>query len=429
MQQTDKTIKSGTTTNWAGNLSYGTTDIQAPGEIGDLQQIISKSQKLRALGSRHSFNRIADSRDQLVSLENMNRIVELDTVAHTVTIEAGCRYGDIAPFLDSHGYALHNLASLPHITVAGAISTATHGSGMRNESLASAVQGIELIDRKGDRHTISRQSDPETFDGMVVSLGTLGVMSKFTLNLVPRFDIQQSVYLDLPTESLQDNFPAIMGDAYSISLFTDWNPEKISEVWIKRKSDDDTPAAEFFGATLASEDVHPIHGESAENVTIQRGIAGTWYERLPHFKMGFKPSAGAELQSEFFVPVEHAVEAITAMQKLHPVIKPHLLVSELRTIAADNFWLSPFYKRNSVALHFTWKQHTEDVMKLLPEIESALLPFEPRPHWGKVFTMSPDSIRVCYERMEDFKQVASHFDPDEKFRNDFVNDIIFNGKA
>lgn len=415
--------------NWAGNLTYGTSQILRPTNIEAVQQIVSESQKLRVLGSKHSFNRIADSNHRLVSLEKLNRILDLDTKSNLVTIEAGCRYGDIAPVLDKSGFALHNLASLPHITVAGAISTATHGSGILNRSLASAVQAIEFVDANGELHQCSAASHPDIFEGLVVSLGTIGVITKLTLNLLPRFDMQQYVYLDLPMESLKANFEAILTAAYSISLFTDWDANNISEVWVKRKSESTDVASEFFGAILAMEDVHPIHGESAENVTTQRGIPRTWYERLPHFKMGFKPSAGAELQSEYFVPFEHAIDAITAIQQLQVTIKPHLLVSEIRTIAADTFWLSPFYQRKSVALHFTWKQHTEAVRQLLPLIEAALKPFDVRPHWGKLFTMPSDAIQKCYERLEDFKKLASRFDPAGKFRNDFITDYIFNGKA
>lgn len=326
--------------------------------------------------------------------------------------------------LHNEGFALPNLASLPHITVAGAVATATHGSGVGNQSLASAVSAIELVKGNGDIVKLSRASDPDIFDGMVVSLGAMGIVTSLTLDLQPSFDMKQFVYLDLPIASLKADFHNMLASAYSISLFTDWTSDKIAEVWIKQRADDSRQTM-FGDARLASEDVHPINGESAENVTTQRGIPGPWFDRLPHFKMGFKPSAGAELQSEFFIPLEYAVEGISAMQELSALIRPCLLISEIRTIAPDNFWMSPFYHRAAVAFHFTWKQETEKVMGILPAIESALKPFGVRPHWGKLFTLAPAYIQRQYERLDDFRELVDRFDPKHKFRNDYIAQYIF----
>jgi xylitol oxidase len=414
--------------NWAGNITYSTTKIDRPSSVEEIQELVRDHASLRTLGSRHSFNRIADSSQLLVSMENMQEVLALDKVQHQVKIQSGCRYGDIALFLHENGYALHNLASLPHITVAGAVATATHGSGVKNQSLASAVSALEFVDGRGQLVTVSRQESPDIFDGMVVSLGAIGIVTSLTLDLQPAFEMKQTVYLDLPFSSLQKDFLKIVSSAYSISLFTDWTSNTVGEVWVKQKSDE-ACTERIEDALAATEDVHPIHGESAVNVTTQRGIAGPWYERLPHFKMGFKPSAGAELQSEFFMPLEMAVDAMRALQELSALIKPVLLISEIRTIAADNFWMSPFYHRTSVAFHFTWKQEVERVMKVLPVIEAALMPFGVRAHWGKLFTLSPGYIGSQYEKLQDFKALLKRFDPEGKFRNDYVNNYVFNGQA
>jgi xylitol oxidase len=347
--------------NWAGNLAYSTTRVHQPKTVEEVQTIVQQCARLRVLGSRHSFNTIADSPANLVTLEAMKQVVALDKTAHTITVESGARYGDIALFLHENGYALPNLASLPHITVVGACATATHGSGIKNRSLAWAVSAFEFIDSRGEVITLSRKKNADVFDGAVVSLGALGVVTKVTLDLLPAFGMEQVVYLDLPVEALKDHFEAIQASGYSVSLFTNWQNKNISEVWIKNITVADgkaTRQTEWYGARLATEHVHPISGESAENVTEQLGIPGAWYERLPHFKMGFKPSAGTELQSEYFVPIEHAYAAITALEKLHQKLSPHLYISEIRTIAADDYWLSPFIRRPSVAFHFTWKQDT-----------------------------------------------------------------------
>jgi alditol oxidase len=414
--------------NWAGNLTYSTSNVHYPTSVEEVQAVVRGCQKLRVLGSRHSFNRIADSAVNLVSLQEMKRVVALDKTAHTITVEAGVRYGDIAPYLEENGYALPNLASLPHITVVGACATATHGSGVNHGSLASSVSALEFVSAGGDVVTLSRKRDGEQFLGAVVNLGALGVITRMTLDLVPTFQMQQVVYLDLPMEALPQNFEAIQAEGYSVSLFTDWTAKNIGEVWIKSKTVEDSPfaaASELFGARLASETVHPIAGQSAENVTEQRGIPGSWYDRLPHFKMGFKPSAGAELQSEFFVPIQHAYEALTALEKLHERLTPSLYISEIRTVAADDLWLSPFYQRPSVAFHFTWKQDIEAVMRLIPLIEESLAPYGPRPHWGKLFTMPPALLQQQYERLDDFRQLALRYDPAGKFRNEYLDRNIF----
>lgn len=413
--------------NWAGNLTYSTTNVYRPASVEDVQAIVRHCKKLRVIGSRHSFNTIADSPANLVCLEAMKRVVTLDKTTHTVTVESGARYGDIAIFLHENGYALPNLASLPHITIVGACATATHGSGSKNSSLASAVSAIEFVDGSGEVVTLSKERNAEVFAGAVVNLGALGVVTKVTLDLVPTFQVKQVVYLDLPMTALQESFDVIQEEGYSVSLFTNWQNNNIGEVWIKSKAGtggNATTRSDLFGAKQAAENVHPISGESAANVTEQLGVPGAWYERLPHFKMGFKPSAGTELQSEYFVPIEHAYTAMRAIETLWEKLLPHLYISEIRTIAADACWLSPFYQRPSVAFHFTWKQHAA-IVNLLPLIEEQLAPFSPRPHWGKLFTLSPKQLQQQYPKLGDFRQLVQHYDPMAKFRNAFLDDYLF----
>jgi alditol oxidase len=360
-------------------------------------------------------------------LQNLNKVVSLDAASNTVTVEAGMKYGELAPYLHENGYALHNLASLPHISIAGAIATATHGSGIKNGNLSTGVSAIEFVNAAGDLVSLSKKKDGELFNGAVVALGALGVVTKLTLDLQPTFNMTQVVYRNLPMSELENNFETIMSGGYSVSLFTDWKNKNINEVWIKSRAvDGDTIAApELFGAKLATQNLHPIETEQAENCTDQMGVPGPWYERMPHFKMGFKPSAGKELQSEYFVPIEHAYEAMMAMEKLHEKITPHLFISEIRTVNADDLWLSPCYKQTCAVLHTTWKQEVDTVMSLLPLIEEQLAPFNARPHWAKLFTMQPPVLQSRYEKLNDFKQLISQYDPNGKFRNDFLNRNLY----
>jgi xylitol oxidase len=381
----------------------------------------------KALGSKHCFNNIADSPDSQISTRYLNQLVSIDEVQDRVTIQGGVRYGDISPHLHQRGFALHNLASLPHITVAGACATATHGSGDQNGNLATAVNEIELVLADGSLMTINREDDPEFFHAAVVGLGAFGIITKLSLDLQPTFTMRQDLFQDLPLDSFAENFDEIMSAGYSVSLFTDWMDQKISQVWIKRRIDRQPQdlGSEFFGARAATRNLHPITALSAENCTEQMGVEGPWWNRLPHFKMGFTPSSGDELQSEFFVPRSNAVEAILALEKKRDLIHPQLQISELRSIAADNFWMSPCYQQDSIAIHFTWKPNWPEVQKLLPMIEKELAPFNVKPHWGKLFTLEPDVLRSRYERAEDFLALAEVYDPEGKFRNAFLDLNIY----
>jgi len=414
--------------NWAGNLEYSTDRLYSANSLEQVRSYVQAQSRLKVLGSRHCFNDIADSTHNFLSLKSMDQVTALDPVARTVTVDAGMTYGQLCPYLDSKGFALHNLASLPHISIAGACSTATHGSGEKNGNLATAVSALEFVTAAGDVVKLSRQQDGETFRGAVVGLGALGVITRVTLDVQPAYQMRQYVYENLPLAAVKDHFDAIEASGYSVSLFTDWQNQRFSEVWIKSREEKGQafdPAPEFFGARRATKNLHPISALSAENCTEQMGVPGPWYERLPHFRMGFTPSAGKELQSEYFVPRPHAVEAILAVERLRDQVTPHLLITEIRAIAADNLWMSPCYQQPCVTIHFTWKQDWPAVGKLLPVIEKELAPFNARPHWGKLFTTSPEQLKSIYKKLPDFLELSKKYDPQGKFRNEFLSRNIF----
>jgi xylitol oxidase len=415
-------------TNWAGNIAYSTDRLQTAASLQQVQDYVKTQTKLKVLGTRHCFNNIADSKDGFLSLKPMDNVIALDPAKRTVTVAAGITYGQLCPYLDAKGFALHNLASLPHISVAGACATATHGSGQKNGNLSTAASWLETVTADGRVVNLSRERDGETFNGAVVGLGALGVVTRVTLDIQPSFMMRQYVYEDLPLSQLKEHFDAIEGSAYSVSLFTDWQKQRINEVWIKTRLENGqefhaTP--DFFGAKLATRNMHPIAALSAENCTEQMGVPGPWYERLPHFRMGFTPSAGKELQSEYFVPRPHAVEAILAVERLRDQVGPSLLITEIRTIAADHLWMSPCYQQDCVTIHFTWKPDWPSVSKLLPVIEAELAPFHARPHWGKLFTTSPAVLKGIYGRMPEFIELSQRYDPHGKFRNEYLNKNIF----
>ncbi len=416
--------------NWAGNLQYSTSHVYYPETVSQVQDYVKRFDKMRPLGSRHSFNTIADSKENQISTRALNKIVSLDKAKNSVTIESGIKYGELCQYLDENGFALHNMASLPHISVGGACATATHGSGIKNGNLSTGVSAIEFINASGELITLSK-NDGESFYGAVVNLGALGIVTRLTLDLLPSFKMQQIVYRNLPMEELRNNFEAIMSSGYSVSLFTDWKNKNVNEVWIKSLVEEGSEAfhfsPEFYSAILADKNMHPVEDQPAGNCTEQMGVPGQWYERLPHFKMGFTPSTGKELQAEYFVPFEHGYEAMMAVEKLHEKISPHLFISEIRTIAADRFWMSPCYAKDCVAIHTTWKQEWDTVNKLLPLMEEQLAPFQPRPHWAKLFTLTPSNLQSRMEKLNDFRDLIKQHDPNGKFRNDFLEKNLFGG--
>ncbi|WP_214412360.1 FAD-binding protein [Sphaerisporangium fuscum] len=418
-------------TNWARNITFQAADVERPSSLDELRGLVARSAKVRVLGSGHSFNEIADSTGTLLSLEGLPPAVEIDTAAATVRVAAGVRYAELGRRLHDKGYAVHNLASLPHISVAGSVATATHGSGDGNGNLATAVTAIEMVTADGDVVVLRREEDGDRFRGAVVGLGALGAVVALTLDIVPAFEVRQRVYEGLPAEALDDHFDDIMSRAYSVSLFTDWRTPRINQVWVKERVDGDTGSASpgpLFGALPADGPRHPVPGMSAVHCTEQLGVPGPWFERLPHFRPDFTPSSGEELQAEYLLPRRHAAEALRALRVIGDRIAAVLQISEIRTIAADELWLSPSHRQETVGLHFTWIKDAAAVLPVLGMIEERLAPFGARPHWGKLFTMAPGDLRARYERMDDFCALARHYDPSGTFTNDFVARYVFGGR-
>jgi len=415
-------VDNGTVTigkNWAGYHEYTATMLHRPTSLEQLQEIVAAAPRIRALGTRHSFNDLADS-GELVTLEGLHPDVVIDEESESVSFSAGLRYGDLGVALEAQGWALRNLASLPHISVGGAISTGTHGSGDRNGTLSRAVSGLEFVTADGGLRTVSPADD--AFDGAVVALGALGIVTRVTLDIEPSYQVRQDVYVGLGWSALLDNLDSITSRACSVSIFTPWTGDTVGAVWMKSRLDERTPPQELYGIKALTSDMPPIAGSGESNMTAQGGIPGAWIDRMPHFRMGFTPSNGDELQSEYLIPRQHAVKALTAIRALADRLAPHLIISELRTMSADSLWLSPAYDRDALAIHFTWKFEPEAVLQLLPVIERALEPFDARPHWGKLFNTLR---RDLYPKLPDFVALAEEFDPEGKFRNAFLEKHVF----
>lgn len=400
--------------NWAGNLEYAATRVATPSSVEEIANLVREEGPVKALGTRHSFSEIADTDGLLVSLENLNGI---ELGEDSVRIGAGVRYGDLAPVLHREGRALRNLASLPHIGVAGATATGTHGSGVANPCLSSEVRAMELVLADGSVRRIER-GDPD-FDGAAVHLGALGIVADLELDTRPDFSIAQAVYRNLPFEEAIAGFEEFMGSAYSVSFFTRWDGPNVEQVWAKSLGEV-PPGLAFGSAVREGQPVHPVADAEPSACTDTSGRPGPWHERLPHFRLEHTPSFGEELQSEYLIPREAAPQAMEALRAIGSRIAPLLLVSEIRTVAADTHWMSPAYGRDSAAIHFTWKPLPQ-VEAFLPELESVLSPFDPRPHWGKRFAMS---VADAYPRIGDFRSLCRRLDPQGRFENAFLRRFL-----
>jgi xylitol oxidase len=416
-------------TNWAGNYTFQAEELRPAGSVAEAQEIVAAARKVRVLGTGHSFNAVADTEGIQLSLSGLDRVVSLDPERRRVTVEGGIRYGVLAPILHDRGWALANLASLPHISVAGAVATATHGSGSRIGNLATAVASLDILTARGDIVTVSREADGDMFNGAVVSLGALGAVVGLTLDVEPSYLVRQDVYTDLPFAVLEADFDGLMDAGTSVSVFTNWRGDSVHAVWIKDKVADAKAVSAspetFLDAKRAARKMHPLPEGNPEDCTDQMGQPGVWHERLPHFRMGFAPSHGAEIQAEYFVPRENGGKVVAAMRRHGERLAPVLMTSEVRTVAGDRLWLSPGVMGPYVGVHFTFRRDAAGVQAILPAIEADLEVLGAIPHWGKVTAMEPATIRSRFPRLGDFRDLVRSFDPDGKFRNAFLDRYLF----
>ncbi len=411
--------------NWAGNISFNDAQTLMPASIDELQRIVANNSSVRARGTAHSFNSIADTNGVGVLLTKMPSVIEIDSARSVVRVSGGLRYGDLAQSLHAKGFALHNLASLPHISIAGAIATGTHGSGVTNGSLSTEVSAIDLVLADGEVRRFTRESVDDTFNGAVVGLGLLGVVSTLELDIEPTYEISQVVYPNFSRSLFYQNLNEVLGAAYSVSFFTTWGAEDDGQVWTKERTTKSSRErdSELFGIPAAVAKQHPIPGIDPIHCTEQLDQPGAWHERLPHFKLEFTPSAGDELQSEYLIPRSHAAQALLALEPLAAEINQLLQVTEIRTVKADNLWLSPSYQMDVVGIHFTWKK-TGEIYQLLPRIEEVLANFQARPHWGKIFTYDRDYLTSVYPKFTEFKSLVETLDPTAKFQNAMTSAIF-----
>lgn len=407
---------------WAGTHAFGAASLVAPSSIAEAADAVraaaARGERVRALGTRHSFHDLADTDGTLITLTSVPADPIIDESTRTVTVGGGTRYGVLAAELEREGWALHNLGSLPHISIAGATQTGTHGSGALLGNLSTAVTALGFLDAVGELRT-ARRGDAD-FPALAVGLGAFGIITRVMLDIEPSFSVHQSVYRGIPWGALLEAPDAILGAAYSVSVFTRWGEPTLEQVWVKSRLDrDDLPRAEWRGGLRMDGPTSLVGGDPAD-LTAQ-GKPGSWLHRLPHFRLDGTPSNGDEIQSEYFVARSDAADALRAVRALAALIDPLLMITELRTIAADELWLSGAYGRDTLAIHFTWRNVPDEVAAVLPAIEAALAPFDPRPHWGKWHAFDASRIAAAFARLAEARAVFEARDPSGMFVNNHLS--------
>ncbi len=415
--------------NWSETVTYTAADLGSPTSVADVQRLVADSAQVKAIGSRHSFNDSADTGGMQVSVAGLPPTIVVEQVGsgpRTVTCAAGLTHSQVAQHLHGEGLAFANLASLPHISVGGAIQTGTHGSGLRNAALSASVSAIELVDAGGQVRSLDR-SDPD-FNAVVVGLGAFGVVTAVTHEVVDAFDVEQHVFERASWDAVLTQLPAVVDSGYSVSLFARFDSAYVDQVWVKQRSDARTDVArdllEQTGATPATRELHPLPDTPADNVTPQQGVRGPSHLRLPHFRHDFQPGRGDEIQTEYLLDIDNGVTAIEAVRRLGHLVAPILHIAEVRAVAADDAWLSPSGGRDSLAIHFTWQNLPDQVAAVVPQLEEVLLPLGARPHWGKLFACGHEDLRHVYPRLDDFARLLGTYDPTGKFENAYLRRVL-----
>lgn len=414
-------------TNWAGNVTFAPQAFHRPATLDELRRLAGSSTRWRVLGSGHSFSPLAATSGDLVSLAELPRAVEVDRRRGLASVPGGATYEWVADELHRRGWALPAMASLPHLSVAGAIATGTHGSGDTVQCLSAGVHGLEVVVPGGDVVVVDRGSDPGVLPGYAVSLGALGAVVRVTLEVVPAFTVRQDVHEGLPAATLVDRFDEVMAGAHSVSAFTDLRRGVAGptfRVWRKARVGEPEAPERWLGTVRASDPRHPIAGVDPAACTEQLGRPGPWHERLPHFRAGATPSRGAELQSEFLLPRTAATTALTALLGLADDLTPAVLTCEVRTVAGDDLWLSPASGNDTVGIHLTWVPDEAAVLPRVRRLHEVLDPLGARPHWGKVTTADPASLAARYPRMDDFRRLVAAVDPRATLGNDLLDALL-----
>lgn len=455
--------------NWCGNVRFGGTPL-VPESVEQLQEAVRlATPPIRVVGRGHSFSPLAECvGGSLLCLARLNRVLDFRAPTSmgsmgSITVEGGTTYSEIARFLGRQG-ALRNLPSCPQFTVAGAIATATHGSGVTHQNLAADVTMLEFV--AGDGSLICYE-DGETatlLEGLRVHLGCLGVVSRLTLVVCPFYEVETFCYIDVPLAPMIENLPALWTTCDSLSVWTSgfgrgpgagtcwmvfrhfcphWKPSAAVP--------EHTPPQELLlhGGSFLQGPVNRYCTDPHEPVTITPTGKRAWHDALTQtLHEGQETSmTTTDIQAEFFVALQHAQAAIRAVWgtarewsfsspwgATGEPMKGLVDAMEFRQVKGDGAWLSPQHI-DSLGIHISFNSdpgRRAEVEACLHLLEAALEPFDARAHWGKLapLTTAPARLEELYDdRLRCFRALCGVHDPSGKFRNVWVRRALFTERA
>jgi alditol oxidase len=406
--------------NWGGNLSFKQPEVLAPTSLDELAKLV-RSNRVRPAGTLHSFSDVVAGEGVLVSAAGLPIEPEILADGSTVRVGAASRFGDIALFLEANGLALQNMGSLPHISLAGASATGTHGSGDGNPILSTSLRAFSFVNYEGELKTL-RRGDP-LFETCRLGMGAYGIWVSAELETQPSYQMRQDIYRGVPWQFFVEDPARLTGAGYSVSLFGKWGGQQIDKVWVKSRIDQSTPPDNFAGIGAETKSLAELAAGVGDNLTEQGGKPGPWLHRLPHFRLDATPSAGDEIQTEYFVLRDQIAGAIAALHSLANEINPVLIISEIRTIASDDAWLSPMRRGDSIALHFTWQNDVPAVTTAVAKVEAVLAEFDPIPHWGKLHGFSGEQLERVHPKLAAARAEFDQLDPMGKFSSPNLQSI------
>lgn len=406
--------------NWGGNLQFRQEALAQPETLAELATLIRDNQ-VRPAGTLHSFSPIATGEGIMLSAAGLKVAPAIDPASKTARVGAASRYGDIALALEAQGLALRNMGSLPHISLAGASATGTHGSGDGNQILSASLISFSFLNHKGELITLRRGDD--LFEPCRLGLGAHGLWVEAELSVVESYQMRQDIYRDIPWAYFLEDPARLSAAGYSVSLFGKWGSDTIDQAWVKSRVSDGTPPAEIAGIRAATESLKELAPGVGDNLTEQAGRPGPWLHRLPHFRLDATPSAGDEIQTEYFFTRDQIVGAIEVVHSLAHEVNPVLIITEIRSIAQDDAWLSPMRRGDSIALHFTFKNDVPAVTRVVEKLEAALAPFNPIPHWGKVNGFTGEQLAAVHPKLAEARTVFDELDPEGKFSSPYLRSL------
>jgi FAD/FMN-containing dehydrogenase len=400
--------------NWAGNQVAEVDQILRPANEGDLVETVlehvAQGHKIGAAGSTHSFSRIVPADNIIIDTKGVSGLVEADPAVGTATVLAGTRLIELGPLLWEAGLGLRNMGDIDKQTVAGAIATATHGSGIKLGSLSSVVRAVRIVTGTGEVLDIDASS-PERLPAVQTALGTLGVITRVVLDVAPRYWLREHVearpveeVLDdwasgVPTERHWQFFYAPAESSYQLY---DLPPFPKDHCWVKtlREVDMDDEAQPIVGEHASRTGrSYLIYPDTADEVA-------TWVE--------MEYMVDARDSKDAFVTLRDMV-----LRRFPEVISP----IQLRWIAGEEAYLSPMHGRDSVSISVSGELKY-DWLGFLAAVDETLRPWAPRPHWGKQYFLNAARTRELYPELDRFLEVREQVDPERLFLNDHLAEVL-----